>query len=98
MSYILKYKVAEEPEEAVEAFRYYCDQTPDWFFKNARSLGFSHVLGPLGHSFTSHDGEVTAYPGKYIIKKSNGEMFQLSRDIFEKVYEKVKTKRTITGK
>lgn len=89
-------KYRKKPVE-VEAFRFYVDNMPDWFFNNVtdrkiilRNCDYKRFsINEAYCEIETLEGTMIAKGGDYIIQGVNGEIYPCKPDIFKKTYEKV---------
>lgn len=81
----------------IEAFKFYVDNMPDWFFNKVttneivlRNCDFKrYTIDEAYCEINTLEGIMRGNGGDYIIKGINGEIYPCKSDIFEKTYEVV---------
>jgi len=89
-------KYRKKPVE-IEAFRFYIDCMPDWFFNKVSSNDIIlnncdyRVYSPKDAycEIKTLEGVMIARGGDYIVKGVNGEIYPCKSDIFEKTYDRL---------
>lgn len=65
------------------------DKSPDWVNEAFNTNAVDVKLEPVRLVIKTLEGDMTAYPGDYLIKGPKGEYWFNKREIFEEMYEAV---------